>query len=420
MKRLLLCVAVAGVAFATGSARADDEAPPPVPVTTFLLKHPGVDDPPLEPVMRALDDGLKKNKRLEMKDLETRLAEFAQEVPQDQIDEARKLLADGHADLTSLNLATAARRLTTAVDLLGKMLPYIKKQELADAMMALAAAQYEQGEKKPARLTMARLLTWRLDYKLDVDKYPPELLAPLEEVRKEVEHAKRGSLDIRSEPPSAQAYVDGKYIGVTPTFAEGLIVGEHYVTLKKEGYRKAVQSTPVSAKEQVIVQIPLDRSKKFLLVQQALDGVEPAIGQADLPQQAEDLKEVLFADHGVFVRARPGAAGMIDLELYLYDLRNKHLLATKKRSVAVGDATEQQLKGLTDALYTGVRYDAELEAPKDAPLPTAKKRKPVWKTWWFWTATGVVVLGVVAAGVAGAETAPKSCGGGNFCPGFTF
>ncbi len=71
-------------------AHADEEAPPPaVPVTTFLLKHPGVDDPPLEPVMRALDEGLKKNKRLEMKDLDTRLAEFAQEVPQEQIDEAR-------------------------------------------------------------------------------------------------------------------------------------------------------------------------------------------------------------------------------------------------------------------------------------------------------------------------------------------
>src|SRR5207237_4096136 len=115
------------------------EGPAKVPVTTFLLAHPGIDDQALVPVMRTLDDGLKRNARLDFKDLDTRLADFAQEVPQEQIDQGRQLLSDGQKALTALELGAAIRKLEQAIEILSKVLPYIKKAELADAMMALGA-----------------------------------------------------------------------------------------------------------------------------------------------------------------------------------------------------------------------------------------------------------------------------------------
>ena len=84
-------------------------------------------------------------------------------------------------------------------------------------MMALGASHFENGDKKEAKRTFERLIVWRSDYKVDLAKYPPTILAIVEDVRKEVERQKRGSLEIRSEPAAAQAYVDGRYIGVTPT-----------------------------------------------------------------------------------------------------------------------------------------------------------------------------------------------------------
>jgi hypothetical protein len=187
-----------------------DEGPSPVRVTTFLMAHQGIEDQQLVPVMRALDEGLKRNPRLEMKDLDTRLAEFAQEVPQEELDKGKADYDEGVKALAALDLTGAIKKLNTAIETLTKVLPYIKKAELADAMMALGAAQFEQNEKKVARVTFVRLLTWRPDYKVDVNKYPPALLEPFESARKEVEKAKRGSLDVRSDPSSAQAYVDGR------------------------------------------------------------------------------------------------------------------------------------------------------------------------------------------------------------------
>ncbi len=391
--------------------------PQAVRVTTFLLEHKGVPDQATVPIMRALDDGLKRNPRLEMKDLDTRLADFAQEVPQDQVDEGRTLLADGHKALTGLELPAAIKKLTQAVDVLSKVLPYIKKQELADAMMALASAQYEQGDKKNSKATLLRLLVWRSDYRLDTNKYPPAMIAPLEDARHEMEKLKRGSLEIRSEPVAAQAYVDGKYVGVTPTFAEGLAAGEHWVTLKREGYRKAVGPALVSPRVQQVVTLQLERSGKYLLVEQALTAVQKKVGQDTIDNSADTLKEVLFLDHAVFVRVSAPSATALTIDAQLYDLRIKRRLARITRTVPTAEA-EKQLATLASQIYENVNYEAELETPKDAPPPKRQERQKFYKTWWFWTVVGAAVVGGVLAGALAPR--PKDCGDGNFCPGFSF
>ena len=102
-------------------------------------------------------------------------------------------MQEGQKALTALELPTAIKKLQQAVEMLSKVLPYIKKAELADAMMALGSAHFENGDKREAKRTFERLLVWRSDYKVDLSKYPPELLAIVEDMRKEVERQKRGS-----------------------------------------------------------------------------------------------------------------------------------------------------------------------------------------------------------------------------------
>ena len=413
---LLLCVALA----APHTASADEEAK--VRVTTFLLEHKGIDDAILVPGMRALDDSLRRNPRLEMKDLDTRLADFAQETPQDQVDEGRRLLDEGQKALTARDLASAAKLLRGSVEVLGKVLPFIKKQELAESMMAYAVTLCESGDKKGCRAQFQRLLTWRTDQKYEPARYPERYLGLFEEVRKELDKARRGSLEIRTDPPAAQAYIDGRYVGVTPASAEGLLSGEHFVTLKREGYRKAVQAVNVSTKVQGTIEVKLERSGKFLLVEQALTALERSLGHDVLDADVDNLKEVLFIDHAVFVRARRASPGRIRLEAYLYDLRSRRRLATETHEIADNEG-EKLLTQQGAALYMNVRYDTELEAPKDEPIPLAarQRRQPVYKRWWFWTVIGVVAVGVgVTAGVVTEKYKPQSCGAGNYCPGFTF
>ena len=415
----LLLITALPLALLPATASADEPPKDPlVRVTALMLKHPGVPDVQLGPLMRAFDEALKKNPRLEQKDLETRLEDFSQDKPVSEIDAAHTAYTEGIKALGGLDLPNAIKRLSTAVDELSTVLPFIKKQELADAMCALGVAYFQQGDKKEAKATFVRLLVWRADHVYDTEKFPPSVLSTFEEAKKALEKMKRGSLEIRSEPAGAQVYVDGKYIGITPAVAEGLVVGEHWITFKKEGFRKSVLSVGVSPKYQQTVTAMLERSGKYLLVEQAIAAVEKIVGQDKLDDTADNFKDFLLLDHGVFVKATAGAQpNTLNIDTFLYDLRTRERLKKVTRTVTA-DSPGQDVAQIVEALYTKISYEAELTVPKEAEPPKQIKRKPIYKRWWFWTIIGVAAGGVIAAGVLAPK--PKNCGDGSFCPGITF
>jgi len=415
MKRSFNLVALVLANLTVLSLAGAEEGPPPEPpvkTTVFTLPHPGVTEETMVGVLRAIESGLKRNPRLEVHDLDTRLADFAQEVPQDQVEAARTALKDGQQALLNLDIPTAIQRLTDAVSGLAKVLPYIKKQELADAMASLAVAHYENGDKVKGRETLIALLTWRQDYEFNPQKLPPKYFDVFTEAQKEVDKAKRGSLEIASEPDGAQAYVDGKYVGVTPCSAEGLPVGSHYITFKKEGYKKMVAEAKASAKKAVKVQVTLDRNEKYLLVQQAIDKIAPTLGSDTPPPEMDDLK-VLLLDHAIFVKAVP-KGDKVETDVYLYDLRVRRRLSSVTKTVPAAQA-ESQLGSIASSLYLNVNYNPELVAPKDKPLPKQKVRPPLYKTWWFWTIAAGAAAAIAAAAVAIALTRPAQCPPGDMC-----
>jgi len=165
------------------------------------------------------------------------------------------------------------------------------------------------------------------------------------------------------------------------------------------------------------VSITMERSTKYLLVEQALAGVEKSLGQSTLDPSADNLKEVLFIDHAVFVRAAPAGAGQLKVDSFLYDLRTRRRLTHVVKTVPAAHA-EKELATLASSLYLNVSYEAELVESKDAPPPKPYVRPPFYKTWWFWTAAGVAVTGVVLGATLAPR--PKDCGSGNFCFGVVY
>lgn len=408
------CLLLAWLAPAT-ALHAEETQEPSVKATAIALPHPGVPEETMVAIMRSLEGGMKRNPRLDMRDLEARLADFAQEIPQSQIETARQALKKGEQALAEGSGATAARGLEEAVAELARVLPYIKKQELADAMAALAVARFESGDHTGGRREFVRLLTWRPDFSYDPVRLPPKYLGLFEEAQHEVERAKLGALRIVSEPEGAQAYVDGRYYGVTPCTADQLPAGDHFVTLKKDGYRKAVMPAEVPGKRERRVEFKLVRSEKYLLVEQTISHVEKILGVAVADAEMDNLRQVLFVDHAAFVRAAASGLTEVQVDVYLYDLRTRRLLSHISRVVPRAQI-ESHLDTLATNLYTDVNYEGELALPKEKSPPKLAARKPLHKSWWFWTA-----LVVAAGGIAGATTAivltqPASCPSGSFCP----
>ena len=399
MKRLVLllvlCTPLARAADAPDKEAAPED--PKVKATAFALPHPTVDESTMVEIMRTIEAGLKKNPRLEMKELDTRLADFANETPTDEIEAARGAMRDGQQALDDRKVTVAVQKLEQAVSGLAKVLPYIKKQELADAMALLAVARMQAGDKKGGHNAFIELLTWRPDYLYEPGRLPAEFSAAFDESVKQVEKARKMAVQINSEPPGAQSYVDGKYVGITPCTADAQPVGRHFITFKREGYKKAVTPVDVTKRADAVASIVLERSDKYLLVEQARTKVEATLGEEVIDSEAESLRAVLFIDHGVFVKAVAGGGSKVDVDAWLYDMRTRHLLSHVHQTVQKGNI-DGQVSPLAGNLYTNVNYEGELVAPADAPPPPSLV-KPWYKTWWFWTALGAGV--VVAGGAVG-------------------
>lgn len=375
-------------------------------------------------LQRELSEGLRHNSRLDMKDLDVRLAEFAQEVPFEQVELARTTYQNGQESLRNLNLDQAAAQLADAVDQLVAVLPYIKKQELADAMLALAAVQQQKGNLKGMQATLRRLLIWRTNYELDTSVFPQQIAEPLQEARTEVGQLPQGGIKVLCEPSGSQVFVDGDFAGVAPTNLNNLSVGEHYVTFKKLGYKRGLRIATVTAGPPIQVLGKLPRAEKYLLVEQAIERVGPKIGQNTLDRVVDNLRETLFLDHAVFLRLQKAGTQSstsedVMLSAYLYDLRSRTLLKQKTQKVHIegGVPPDGAMQQLAEKLYEGIDYDNDLRAPEDAPIPVAAPQKPLYKKWWFWTALGVIAAGGASALAVGLLSRSPTCPDGHVCTG---
>jgi tetratricopeptide (TPR) repeat protein len=394
----------------------------PAQVAVFLVVDTPIANKVQAVLLRGLEAALKDNERLDVRDKELLLAEFAGEVPEAQIDAARARYREGLEALAQGQADVAADKLAAAERAFEPVLGFVKKNELADTQFHLGAALAVAGEAKKARAAFVRLLVWRPSYEWDPERWRA-VLPLIDEAKAEIESAGRGSLEILSEPEGAMAFVDGKYVGTTPASADGLPAGDHFVTLKLEGYQRRVIKAKVDTRYQELVTEMLPPSEKYLLVRQSLARARAHLGQEVADVAIVDLRTFLFIDMAVLVLVEPGTAGALALTAFVYDLRSKRLLGQSSGSVdpAAPAEAERKLAELGRALFVGVRYDgARPDGPRRRSGRDDGPARPFYRTWWFWTAVAAGTAAVITPIVfyddlTGSE--PASCPSGTVCTG---
>jgi len=392
---VLLCCARAHAAPPSPAAPAERKAR----VTVFLLPAPGYTPQMVARVMTAFNRALATNPRLDVKDSDKLLVEYAGEVPTEQISEGKTAMAEGIELLAKKQAPEAIPRLEKAVSVFEETIPFIKKQMLARAMIALAVAQAEARQPRKAVAIFTQLLVWRPRMIYDTAIDPAGTHLPLfEKARAAAKKLKKGSLELTTTPAGARAYIDGVYVGTTPTVAFALTVGQHYATYKHLGYIKAAQRVQVSPTQQDRYSLDLKRSEKFLILQQSLESVRKVLGQTTATVDMISLATFLFIDQVVFATMGYAGPNQIAVNAYLYDLRSKLRLNTTSLTVNT-KSLPTELAQLSRTLYFNVRYDGSLEAPPEPPPPPQIKRRRFYATWWFWTAVGVGVAAIVLPSV---------------------
>lgn len=368
----------------------------------------GADGAPLAPAKQAtvqvsMEHALEHDERLAVVDQDDQLARRAGRVPADAVAEARALVTAGDELLRRGKPKLALLKLQGAAVELARVLAWTSKQDLARAQYLLGAAQAMSGDRKGALATFVALLTWRPDAVPDPDLAPDVTLPVWEDARHQLDEAAQGGLAIESSPPGALAYVDGHLVGFTPTSLDGLTVGVHYVTLRREGYERRVEAVKVGARtpgKLDAVLVPSARARDLAAAKAVFAaGIESPEVVADARAALAEIGALLAAEQVVLVT--PAAKeGRYLVSVYATDGGAR---LARKEIRSDGDLESAFAEAMPAV------YDQVARATARIPVRKVARRRPIYKNPWFW--------GGVAAAVAVGVTVPLLLSGDEPLPG---
>jgi hypothetical protein len=315
-------------------------------------------------------------------------------------DEIAEMLKNGQA-------RPAEERARSVLQVFEDNLPYVKRSMLADTYTLLGASLCMQRQRSECEDIFRKVVVFREHFYYDPERYPQQLADVFTNIQMELtDTGVRGSVEIITYPEGAEVFVDGRSYGPSPAVAEGLLVGDHYVTVKAIGYEKRIVRATVEESFQGTVDLALDTSDESLLITQAMEVIPEELGRERAGDAIQSIATNLFVHQTIVGTITPAGEGAVHVHLYLYDLRTKFLLSEQEGELTLDDEGSLRAQEMVAALYEGVDLSGRVEAPDEGP--NFEESPPFWKRWWFWTAVGAAVVGGIILGVVLANSGGES------------
>ncbi len=301
----------------------------------------------------------------------------------------------------------AAARSASIAEMFEANLEAVRREQLVDAYVLDALAQCRLRRMSQCESGLERVLVFREAFQYDAERYPPQYQEVFERVRSRTLSGARATLEVVTEPAGAEVYVDGRSYGPSPARAEGLLVGDHYVTIKHLGYMRTIRRATLGRAGSG-VSYTLEPNERSRLVaseefQRALRG---ELGEERAGPNVRSLGNTLGAAQVIVGVVRPLGDAQVHVMVWLYDVRTRFLLAQREGTLTTDEAGMAAARELAIALYGGVDLAGTIAAPEEEEQIVVTREPELWEQWWFWTAIGVVAASGVAIGIGVAATPP--------------
>jgi len=288
-------------------------------------------------------------------------------VPADGDDETRAVaeadaaLTRARSDYVQVRLAQAIEELQRAETdhLVGLLASESGRASLVRICSWLGNLQVAAGRRDEAEARFALALALAPDVDIDRAIFPPEVTAVFDAVKRRG-HGATGSLTIETRPPGADVEVDGRPAPDRTPATVTAGAGWHYVLVRLPGFRPWAQRVRIEAGEVKALPVALGaatRDRVAADVERVMSEVYP--GE---PRRAVQLiAAAANADKVVVVGAD---------EVTLWSAGGKNLA-----SASGGDARAAAQNLFVEAVRR--------PGPRD---------RPIYRKWWFWTATGAAAV----------------------------
>ncbi len=341
---------------------------------------------------------LKKSKQVRYADFDAALNLGGEEIQTSSAKTAEQLVKSGLAKLKAGNAEDAAEDFDNAVG--NYLIAYAVLSDstvVPKTMALLGAALFLSGDPKGAAKNFEKAVQADQKTPLDVSEYSPKAQAALDTARKNVSGREEVDFEIRTDPPNARVYVNGRYMGLTPTFATST-KGDQLIAISKQGFKRKARKVSIDKAGQVVDE-RLEAAQRAVAFDSVAKGLIKVVAGENSPDSLSSVGGLTGTPYVLLLRAS-GTREKMRVEMALANLDSRQVINQVTRDIK-WENRDKETREQIDKMVDEVLKPRTIVAPD---VPGEVQAKPIYKRWWFWTIV-VAVVGGSAAAYALAPTA---------------
>jgi len=339
--------------------------------------------------------------------------------------EANTYYTTGKKQFENMDLESAQNSMSKALANFWRCPAYIGNGvEYLETVKMLGAIYFLVGEEKMGKKMFRNALIFNPDTSINKDIFPPNVVTEFEKIKSGISSMEKGSLNISTIPQGAEVYVDGVFAGISPVIKKDIPVGNHFISIEKDGYINDGGRVDIKANDEEVYQAQLIPAKRYADYSQILASLQTDLSLDPIGESIKSLAaitgaEVIFAS---MVR-RDGTEIVVDA--YLFDIASKSRIynTTKRFQYPIKDA-ESELTPFILEFLSGRASSKDIKPvtaiqrsikPVEVDIPEckinadckgglvcnkkgkcvredSKESKEFYKQWWFYSAVGGAVI----------------------------
>jgi hypothetical protein len=347
----------------------------------------------------------------------------------DALERGKKLLAEGKEQYDNLELDTAVEKLSKARDEFQKAVGQLRSgRDYLDTLLYLGAAYILSGDADRGGEAFREVAMYDKRISLDPKLFPPSMIEIFNQSRDAVSQGPVGNVQLKSNPPACEVFLNGVYKGIAPLSLMKIPEGSHFVELEKDGYLPWGQRVEFFAAHEETVEATLKESPNAATWKQNIKGLLGDLDEDEPKAELVKFAQWLGVERLVVVEAKQRGDSVEAQAVLIQDAPAKKLAfrSAEFRIVAANFLAR------SDAFFTSL-YNASTVIPpeegggrkSDGPkvvttscnsdsdcasgevcdtssnrcIPEAPEGEHVYEKWWFWLALGGGAAVLAGAGV---------------------
>jgi len=347
----------------------------------------------------------------------------------DALERGKKLLAAGRDEYDNLELDAAVDKLGKAKEEFQKAVGQLGAgRGYVDTLLYLGAAYILSGDSDRGGEAFREVAMFDKRISLDPKLFPPSMIEIFSQARDAVAQGPTGTIQLKSNPPACEVYLNGVYKGITPLPLAKIPEGHHFVELEKDGYLPWGQRVEFFAANEETVEASLKESPNAASWKQNIKGLLGDLDDSEPKAELVKFAQWLGVERLVVVEVKQRGDGITAGAVLLQDAPPKKLAyrSAEFRIVA------SNFLARADAFFSSL-YNANVVLPpeegggKRGPgpkvvtascnsdsdcaagevcdtgsnrcIPEAPEGEQLYEKWWFWLALGGGAAVLAGAGV---------------------